>query len=65
MDLFCKMQDIQETDDIFKKCISMAQGWNSPRSVTVQLVILLKQRQQSGTQSDDDICMWESLEAVF
>ena len=63
MDLFCKMQDIQETDDIFKKCISMAQGWNSPRSVTVQLVIMLKQFSQ--TQSDDDICMWESLEAVF
>ena len=63
MDLFCKMQDIQETDDIFKKCISMAQGWNSPRSVTVQLVIMLKQFSQ--TQSDDNICMWESLEAVF
>ena len=63
MDLFRKMQDIQETNDTFKKCISMAQGWNSPRSVTVQLVILLKQFSQ--TQSDDDICMWESLEAVF
>ena len=63
MNLFCKMQDIQETDDIFKKCITMAQDWNSPKSVTVQLVILLKQFSQ--TQSDDDICMWESLEAVF